>query len=81
MYKAGKVCEEEEEEAGWNDDVRGLNVAVISSCYSLSAAAAAGSPDLHPSVGVQPPRFSLHLSVEMKLCAMCAACTALSAYL
>lgn len=49
LYKAGKVCKEKEE-AGWNDDVRGLNVAVISS-YSLSAAAA-GSEDLHPSGGV-----------------------------
>lgn len=28
MYKAGKVCKEKAE-AGWNDDVRGLNVAVI----------------------------------------------------
>lgn len=34
MYKAGKVCREKEE-AGWNDDVRGLNVAFIAS-YTAS---------------------------------------------
>ncbi len=49
LCKAGKVCEEEEE-AGWNDDVSRLNVAVMSSCFSLRAAAA--GEDLQPDAGV-----------------------------